>query len=79
LYAAALILAAAQVAATRTGRAFLAIRASDDRGPGDGINAAAYKTVAFVLSAFYTGVAGGLFAFVGGLPSPRTRSTCSSR
>jgi branched-chain amino acid transport system permease protein len=68
--AAAMILAALNVAATRTGRAFLAIRASEIAAQASGIHAAAYKTVAFVLSAFYTGVAGGLFAFVVGFLSP---------
>ena len=68
--AAAMILAALNVAATRTGRAFLAIRTSEIAAQASGINAAAYKTIAFVLSAFYTGVAGGLFAFVVGFLSP---------
>jgi len=68
--AAGMILAALNVAATRTGRAFLAIRTSEIAAQASGINAAAYKTIAFVLSAFYTGVAGGLFAFVVGFLSP---------
>jgi branched-chain amino acid transport system permease protein len=68
--AAAMILAALNLAATRTGRAFLAIRTSEIAAQASGINPAAYKTVAFVLSAFYTGVAGGLFAFVVGFLSP---------
>jgi branched-chain amino acid transport system permease protein len=68
--AAAMILAALNVAATRTGRAFLAIRTSEIAAQASGVNAAAYKTIAFVLSAFYTGVAGGLFAFVVGFLSP---------
>jgi branched-chain amino acid transport system permease protein len=68
--AAAMILAALNVAATRTGRAFLAIRTSEIAAQASGINAAAYKTIAFVLSAFYTGVAGGLFAFGVGFLSP---------
>jgi branched-chain amino acid transport system permease protein len=68
--AAAMILAALNVAGTRTGRAFLAIRTSEIAAQASGINAAAYKTIAFVLSAFYTGVAGGLFAFVVGFLSP---------
>ena len=68
--AAAMILAALNVATTRTGRAFLAIRASEVAAQASGINAASYKTIAFVLSAFYTGVAGGLFAFVVGFLSP---------
>ena len=65
-----MILAALNVTATRTGRAFLAIRTSEIAAQASGINAAAYKTIAFVLSAFYTGVAGGLFAFVVGFLSP---------
>lgn len=68
--AAAMILAALNLAATRTGRAFLAIRGSEIAAQASGVNAAAFKTVAFVLSAFYTGVAGGLFAFVVGFLSP---------
>jgi len=68
--AAAMILAALNVAATRTGRAFLAIRTSEIAAQASGVNAAVYKTIAFVLSAFYTGVAGGLFAFVIGFLSP---------
>ena len=68
--AVALIGAALNVAATRTGRAFLAIRTSEIAAQASGLNAAAYKTIAFVLSAFYTGVAGGLFAFVVGFLSP---------
>ncbi|MFQ5894065.1 MAG: branched-chain amino acid ABC transporter permease, partial [Nitrospinota bacterium] len=35
-----------------------------------GVNLAWYKTVAFAVSAFYAGVAGGLFAFVVGFLSP---------
>jgi branched-chain amino acid transport system permease protein len=68
--AAIMILGALNIAATRTGRAFLAIRTSEIAAQASGINAAAYKTIAFVLSAFYTGVAGGLFAFVVGFLSP---------
>src|SRR5262249_37891375 len=47
--AAALIVAALNVVATRTGRAFLAIRTSEIAAQASGINAAAYKTIAFVL------------------------------
>jgi len=68
--AAAMTLGALNVAATRTGRAFLAIRTSEIAAQASGINPAALKTVAFVLSAFYTGVAGGLFAFAVGFLSP---------
>lgn len=68
--AAGMVLAALNVTATRTGRAFLAIRTSEIAAQASGINVAEYKTMAFVLSAFYTGVAGGLFAFVVGFLSP---------
>jgi len=46
------------------------VRHDEIAAQASGINAAAYKTIAFVLSAFYTGVAGGLFAFVVGFLSP---------
>src|SRR5207247_8999447 len=65
-----MILAALNVAATRTGRAFLAIRTSEIAAQASGLNAAVYKTIAFVPAAFYTRVPGGLFAFVIGFLSP---------
>lgn len=46
------------------GRAFVAIRESDTAAQTIGIDLAKYKTIAFALSAFYTGVAGGLFAYL---------------
>jgi branched-chain amino acid transport system permease protein len=66
------LLAAAAVNLTgmRTGRAFLAIRESEIAAQASGIPVAAYKTIAFAVSAFYTGVAGGLFAFIVGYLSP---------
>ena len=68
--AALLVAAAANLARTRTGRALLAIRESEIAAQASGVPVARYKTVAFGLSAFYTGVAGGLFAFVVGFLSP---------
>jgi len=68
--AALLIVAAVNITRTRTGRALLAIRESEIAAQASGINLAAYKTLAFVVSAFYTGVAGGLFALVVGFLSP---------
>ncbi|HDP24914.1 MAG TPA: branched-chain amino acid ABC transporter permease [Deltaproteobacteria bacterium] len=47
---------------TPTGRAFVAIRDSDVAASSMGINLAAYKTIAFCISAFYAGIAGSLFA-----------------
>jgi branched-chain amino acid transport system permease protein len=68
--AAVLVAAAANLARTRTGRALLAIRESEIAAQASGVPVARYKTIAFGLSAFYTGVAGGLFAFVVGFLSP---------
>src|SRR5260370_28548646 len=59
-----LIVAAVNISRTRTGRALLAVRESEIAAQASGINLAAYKTLAFVVSAFYTGVAGVLFALV---------------
>ncbi len=68
--AAVMVVAAVNVVRTRIGRAFLAIRESEIAAQASGVPVAAYKTLAFGLSAFYTGVAGGLFAFVVGFLSP---------
>jgi branched-chain amino acid transport system permease protein len=68
--AAVLVAAAVNLMRTRTGRAFLAIRESEIAAQSAGIPVASYKTIAFGLSAFYTGVAGGLFAFTVGYLSP---------
>lgn len=65
-----MVAAAVNLVRTRTGRAFLAIRESEIAAQASGVSVAAYKTLAFGLSAFYTGVAGGLFAFVIGFLSP---------
>lgn len=46
------------------GRAFIALRESEIAAQTIGVDLAKYKTVAFALSAFYTGVAGGLFAYL---------------
>jgi branched-chain amino acid transport system permease protein len=45
------------------GRAFIALRESEIAAQTIGIDLARYKTIAFAISAFYTGVAGGLFAY----------------
>ncbi|MFH1034503.1 MAG: branched-chain amino acid ABC transporter permease [Pseudomonadota bacterium] len=57
---------------TRVGRAFVAIRDSDIAAECIGVNLTYYKTLAFAVSAFYTGVAGGLMAFVLGFINPHT-------
>jgi branched-chain amino acid transport system permease protein len=68
--AATLTAAAVNLARTRTGRALLAVRESEIAAQASGVPVARYKTLAFGISAFYTGVAGGLFAFVVGFLSP---------
>jgi branched-chain amino acid transport system permease protein len=45
-----------------TGRAWVAIRDSEIAAQSMGVNLAVFKTLAFAVSAFVTGVAGGLFA-----------------
>jgi branched-chain amino acid transport system permease protein len=67
---AVLVVAAANLTHSRVGRAFLAIRESEIAAQASGVPVARYKTLAFGLSAFYTGVAGGLFAFLVGFLSP---------
>jgi branched-chain amino acid transport system permease protein len=55
----------------RLGRAFLAIRDNERAAAAMGVNLAQYKTIAFALSAAYTGLAGGLSAFIVGFLDPQ--------
>lgn len=57
---------------TRVGRAFIAIRDSDVAASCAGVNLMYYKTLSFAISAFFTGLAGGLFAFHLGQIDPTT-------
>lgn len=57
-------LAARNLIKTRVGRAFIAIRDTDIAAETMGVNVTLYKTLAFAVSAFYTGLAGGMYAFV---------------
>lgn len=59
-----LTLAARNLTKTRVGRAFVAIRDADIAAETIGVNLMFYKSLAFAVSAFYAGVAGGLYAFV---------------
>jgi branched-chain amino acid transport system permease protein len=52
------------------GRAFIAIRDSEVAAQATGINVAFYKTLMFVISAFFTGIAGGLYSYWVGFVSP---------
>lgn len=55
---------------SRMGRAFVAIRESEIAAQATGINLSFYKTIMFVISAFFTGLAGGLYAYWIGFVSP---------
>lgn len=55
---------------SRVGRAFVAIRESEIAAQATGINLSFYKTMMFVISAFFTGLAGGLYAYWIGFVSP---------
>ncbi|MFW6283989.1 MAG: branched-chain amino acid ABC transporter permease [Desulfosalsimonas sp.] len=59
-----LVLFARNITKTKVGRAFIAIRDAHIAAETMGVNLVLYKTMAFALSAFYAGVAGGLYAFV---------------
>lgn len=72
LIAIILTVAATKLTKTRIGRAFIAIRDSDIAAEAMGINLTYYKTLAFAVSAFYTGIGGGLYAFVLGFVNPES-------
>lgn len=54
----------------KTGRAFQAIRDSSVAASAMGVNIAKYKTLSFAVSAFYAGIAGGLWAVLMGFINP---------
>lgn len=55
---------------SRHGRAILSIRDNEIAAESCGVNATYYKTLAFVASAFFAGVAGGLYAGCIGVMAP---------
>ncbi len=59
-----LVIGARNLMKTRIGRAFVAIRDDDIAAEVMGVNLTVYKTLSFAVSAFYAGVAGGLYGFV---------------
>jgi branched-chain amino acid transport system permease protein len=67
-----LAIAAIKLFKTKVGRAFIAIRDSDIAAETMGVNLSYYKTLAFAVSAFYTGIAGGLYAFILGFINPES-------
>jgi branched-chain amino acid transport system permease protein len=70
LSAALAVLAAAGIRRSRLGRAFVAVAGSEDAARALGIDVAHYKLIAFLISAFYAGVAGSLFVHAVGFVSP---------
>jgi branched-chain amino acid transport system permease protein len=70
--AAVLVLAAANLFRTRIGRAFIAIRDRDISAEVLGIPLLRYKLMSFGLSAFYAGVAGGLWAYLFRVVTPES-------
>ena len=66
-----MLLCARNLVAGRTGRAFLAIRDNERAASAMGVNLAQVKTIAFAVSALYTGLAGALSAFVVGFLDPQ--------
>jgi len=61
-----------RVVHSRVGRAFIAIRESDVAAGAMGINVTKYKAVAFAISAFFTALAGALYAHMVGFISPES-------
>ncbi len=59
-----MVIGARNLMKTRVGRAFIAIRDDDIAAEVMGVNLTRYKTLSFAVSAFYAGVAGGLYGFV---------------
>ncbi len=49
---------------SNTGRAFIAIRENEISAQSYGISLVKYKTLSFAISAFYVGVAGGIYAYL---------------
>lgn len=58
------IIAATNMVRTRVGRAFVAIRDRDIAAEVMGVNLTQYKVLAFAISSFYAGLAGGLYSYV---------------
>ncbi|MCJ7509907.1 MAG: branched-chain amino acid ABC transporter permease [Dehalococcoidia bacterium] len=59
-----MLVLALNIVRSRIGRAFVAIRDSEIAAQAMGISVPRYKTMAFAISAFYAGVAGGTYALV---------------
>jgi branched-chain amino acid transport system permease protein len=64
------VLASAGIRRSRLGRALVAIAGSENAARSLGVDVARYKLAAFLISAFYAGVAGSLFVHAVGFVSP---------
>lgn len=60
------------------GRAFIAVRDSEVAAESMGINVPLYKLFLFVISSFFTGIAGGLYAYWFGFVSPNDFTLATS-
>jgi branched-chain amino acid transport system permease protein len=65
-----LTIAAKNLVRTRVGRAFVAIRDRDVAAGVMGVNLTKYKVMAFAISSFYGGIAGGLYTYSTGYLHP---------
>jgi len=65
-----MILLARNIVHSNLGRAFIAIRDREPAAQALGISLPRYKAYAFFISAFYTGIAGGVYAYIVGYISP---------
>lgn len=66
------VYAARNLARSRFGRAFFSIKNSEPAATACGINLVRYKTLAFAVSAFYAGIAGGLYGVLVGYIHPES-------
>lgn len=73
-----LLWVAINIARSRMGRAFVAVRDSEVAAMANGINVASYKTIMFTISAFFTGIAGGIYAYWVGFVSPNDYTLLTS-
>ena len=64
------ILAVKNLVRTRIGRAFIAIRDRDIAAEVIGVNITAYKVISFTISAFFAGIAGGMYGYTMGYIHP---------
>ncbi|RJR25739.1 MAG: branched-chain amino acid ABC transporter permease [Desulfobacteraceae bacterium] len=58
------LITASNIIRTRVGRAFVAIRDRDIAAEVMGVDLVTYKVMAFAISSFYAGIAGGLYAYL---------------